>query len=80
MKPYWITTNQPMTLGYGITAHSAEDAETLLRLVVPAEYAINDIIWVRDVRSLDQGHVVPNMGNLLKRGIWFPLGHDHLAG
>jgi len=80
MKPYWITTNQPMTLGYGITARSAEDAEALLRLVVPAEYAINDTTWVRDTRSLDQGHVVQNMGNLLRRGIWFPLGYDHLTG
>jgi hypothetical protein len=80
MKPFWITTNEPMKLGYGVTAHSAEDAEALLRLVVPAEYAINDITWVRDVQLLDQGHVVPNMGNLLKRGIWFPLGYDHLKG
>jgi hypothetical protein len=79
MKPFWITTTKPMTLGYGITAHSAEDAESLLRLILPAAYAIDTITWVQDVQSLDQRHVVPNMGDLLKRGIWFPR-HDHLPG
>ena len=80
MRPYWITTDKPMTLGYGVTAYSPEDAETLLRLVVPAEHAIIDITWVRDVQALDQGHVVSNMGNLFKRGMWYPLGYDHLTG
>ena len=79
MKPYWITTDKPMSLGYGITARSPEDAETLLRMVLPPEHAISGMTIVIDVQSLDQGHVVPNMGNLLKRGIWYPLGHDHLA-
>lgn len=28
-----------------------------------------------DVRSLDQGHVVPNMMPPNCRGIWFPMGY-----
>jgi hypothetical protein len=27
MRPYWITTNEAMTPGYGITAYSIEDAK-----------------------------------------------------
>ena len=69
MKPYWITTNKPMTLGYGITANSIDDAEALLRLVLSSDYAITEVMPVNDAKSLDQTHVVPNMGNLLRRGI-----------
>jgi hypothetical protein len=25
---------------------------------------------------LDQKHVVPNMGNIFIRGVWFPLGYE----
>jgi len=78
MKPYWITTDKPMSLGYGITARSVDDAEALLRLVLPENYAPTGITPVDDIRSLDQGYVVPNMGNLLSRGIWYPLGYEHL--
>ena len=41
-----------------------------------ADIAIREIREVNDVAELDQGHVIPNMGNMLKRGIWFPLGYD----
>lgn len=44
-----------------------------VRLMVSRPSAIDS------VTSLDQQHVVPNMGNLLRRGIWFPLGHEHLT-
>lgn len=32
------------------------------------------------IPDLDQGHVVPNMGNIFKRGIWWPLGYTHSFG
>jgi len=34
---------------------------------------------VRDASELDQGHVVPNMGNWLRRGVWYPLGYEKVA-
>lgn len=74
MRPYWIKTDQPMTRGYGVTARSTEDALELLRVGIPGEYAIIEIMSVDNIELLDQGHVVPNMGNILRRGIWFPIG------
>jgi len=43
------------------------------------EAQIPDLESVRenvDVSALDERHVLPNMGNVLVRGVWFPLGHD----
>jgi hypothetical protein len=79
LTPYWIKTDKPLNLGYGITARSKEDAEGLLRLVVSSDWAVVAIDPVGDAASLDQGHVIPNMGNIFRRGIWYPLGYDHLA-
>lgn len=74
LKPYWIETNKPLSIGYGITARSQEDAGGLLRLTLSGDYVIISIEPVDDLASLDQGHVIPNMGNIFRRGIWFPLG------
>jgi hypothetical protein len=79
LRPYWIKTDKRMSLGYGITGRSKEDAETLLRLVFPSDCAIVTIEPLEDAAALDQGHVIPNMGNMLRRGIWYPLGYDHLT-
>jgi hypothetical protein len=32
-----------------------------------------------DVSRIDEQHVLPNMGNVLERGIWFPLGFTALS-
>jgi len=79
LRPYWIKTDQPSGLGYGITARSEEDAETLLRLVTFSDCVMISIKPVKDAASLDQGHVIPNMGNMLCRCIWYPLGYQHLT-
>ncbi|AYD00089.1 hypothetical protein NCHU2750_06950 [Neorhizobium sp. NCHU2750] len=79
LRPYWIKMDKPSGLGFGITAWSKEDAETLLRLVLPDDCAIISINPVKDAASLDQGHVIPNMGNMFRRGIWYPLGYQHLT-
>jgi len=31
---------------------------------------------VRSEADLDQKHVLPSSGNMLQRGVWFPLGHE----
>lgn len=61
-------------LGCGVTAVDRRDAEDLLRTQVfggelpPTIEVVEDI----DVRDLDQGHVIPNMGDPSVRGVWFP--------
>lgn len=79
LEPYWIKTSKPIDPGYGITARSEEDAETLLNLVLPSDCRVMKIEPLEDAGSLDQKHVVPDMGNMLRRGIWYPLGYSHLA-
>jgi hypothetical protein len=62
-------------LGCGVTAVNRPDAEQLVRSEVfggeplpPFVEVVEDV----DVRGLDEGHVVPNMGDLSVRGVWFP--------
>jgi len=89
MKPirYWFTFDLNMKdphpygalLGCGVTAYSKEDALDLIRSRVFAKHPFPPIRGIRedvDVSTLDPGHVLPNMGNVLRRGIWFPLGYD----
>ena len=37
---------------------------------------IEEAIEGVDIRSLDENHVRPNMGNPAAPGIWFPLGYS----
>ena len=66
-------------LGVGVTAYDVEDA---LRLVNAAlfphgnaperESMVEDV----DISTLDAKHVQPNLGNIFKRGVWFPIGYE----
>ncbi|MBC7985076.1 MAG: hypothetical protein H7X93_00160 [Sphingomonadaceae bacterium] len=75
MQSYWIDVEG--SLGVGITACSETDALEIFEAAfgLPATRAS----LVRSADELDQGHVIPNMGNWLKRGIWFPRGHEHIS-
>jgi hypothetical protein len=81
---YWFTfepLGRPtrLNLGCGVTAYSREDAETLLREHVFKKEEmprVSSVVEDVDVRTLDQNHVVPNMGVVSLRGIWFPLGYE----
>ena len=81
MRIYWLVLRKDCGggLGFGITARDWDDAMSLLaeagreslRAPVDATMVEN---W-KEVRSLDeleQNHVVPNMGMMLRRGVWFP--------
>ncbi|MGK3959279.1 hypothetical protein WMF38_40320 [Sorangium sp. So ce118] len=65
-------------MGCGVTAHTVEEATALIRervfggAVLPR---IHEVVPDIDVSKLDPGHVRPNMGNPVVRGIWFPLGY-----
>jgi hypothetical protein len=67
-----------LLIGCGVTAYSYEDALMILRErvfnadVPNPKSVIEDI----DVSTLDPGHILPNMGSVMKRGIWFPLGYE----
>lgn len=60
-----------MSLGVGVTAWSEEDAISLFRRAWPTDKIVG-IQAINDIRDIDQGHVAPNMGDWLRRGIWFP--------
>ena len=65
--------------GCGVSARDYDDALQLIQSKVfegnPLPETIREIADV-DVSELDQNHVRPNMGDVLRRGIWFPLGYD----
>lgn len=83
MQPYWIKFERcprrtALDLGVGVTARSEDDARALVRVAFP-QCEIASLTLVEDAAALDQGHVTPNIGNILARGIWFPLGYDNVA-
>jgi hypothetical protein len=61
-------------LGCGVTAVDRRAAEDLLRTEVFHGQLpqVVEVIKDVDVRDLDQGHVIPNMGDPSIRGVWFP--------
>lgn len=81
LNRYWITLDlagerrRPAALGYGITAFSVDDALALLRDEVfrgdPLPL-IGSIIADVDLSTLDTRHVLPNAGDPVPRGIWYP--------
>ena len=78
MQPFWITFERlprpsVLNIGMGCTARTEADARLLVKNAVP-DMAIQTIKPVTDLSSLDQGHVLPNMGDISQRGIWFPMG------
>lgn len=80
---YWIRWDEEASrdartgsgLGCGVTAFDVDDAKRLVELVAlqgdPLP-AIAEILEDVDVRTLDAGHVLPNMGDPSVRGVWFP--------
>ena len=60
-----------------MTAFNLEDARSLLESQVfggPLPFPIASTVEDVDVRTLDTGHVLPNMLPPNRRGVWFPAG------
>lgn len=78
---YWfkfshISTPSVLNMGCGITAYDLDDAKSLLHEKVFSVHGSGDIAEVIidvDIRTLDQGRVIPNMAPPSNRGVWFPL-------
>jgi hypothetical protein len=63
--------------GCGVTALSVDDAIAILSSALGAEElrpAITAIAPDVDISGLDPGHVLTNLGDPSRRGIWFPSG------
>jgi hypothetical protein len=80
LRRYWIGfagADIPIgfRMGCGITAFSREDAFALLLKVWPGKgdgLTISNVSEDIDLTTLDQNHVLPNLGDVTKRGVWFP--------
>lgn len=80
---YWFVFENapefnPLNLGCGISAYSYDDAVQLLRSRVGGKEVtlkISSVVEDVDIDTLDSGHVLPNLGDVTVRGIWFPLGY-----
>ena len=90
MIRYWFEFEQDdkffprvvVGVGCGVTAYDKNDAITLLQKTVFNDRtmpSITQIIENVDISELDESHVLPNMGNVFERGVWFPLGHREIV-
>jgi hypothetical protein len=76
LNTYWIKSSSTAGFGFGVTAYSREDAFWLLG---EAGYALQpddpgvEIAEGIKTSDLEQNHVVPNIGPLLFRGVWYPF-------
>jgi hypothetical protein len=71
---YWFPAETG--LGFGVTAHSVSDAIELLSSVgykPGSDFNPSRVVEKVSVSALDQNHVVPNMGPVVVRGVWFPV-------
>ena len=67
-----------LAYGCGVTGYNYEDAIKLVQTQVFTDGPMPDpvrLVENVDVSQLNTNHVLPNMGNPLARGIWFPLGY-----
>lgn len=84
LRRYWFVfetfaSPTPLNLGCGVTAYDFQDAVTLLAERVFPDRKLPTIVEHFedvDVSTLDHKHVLPNMGIVTDRGVWFPLGYD----
>jgi len=69
LRRFWF--RRPIGGGYGVTAFTIEDAEGLVaRAGLPRDWS--EVVADVDLSGLDPGHVLPNIGGVTFRGVWFP--------
>ena len=81
LDTYWISFQKDSNLpfGIGVTALSEEDAFALIRdQGIDAWFeGAKEVLVVKGVRihDLDQSNVVPNIGPMQLRGVWYPANN-----
>ena len=87
LRRYWIdfdTSTDPhgamsFGLGCGVTAHDEVEALALLGKTVGRMAALPPVARVTedvDVSRLDPNHVLPNIGDPTRLGVWYPALQD----
>ena len=77
LQTYWFSfpENPYFPIGLGVTAWSLSDAYAMLEANGYDYHKRASRLEVREgvmVTDLDQNHVVPNMGPIVVRGVWYP--------
>lgn len=73
LTAYWIELDYYYPIG--VTAYSLDDAKRLIKDRVFPKEEIPPIVKITEniqFRDIDQNHVVPNMGPITERGVWYP--------
>jgi hypothetical protein len=79
LTAYWIRTPfRRAPLGFGVTARSFDDAVKIMRALgygcyLPEDLSLLDVREGVTFAELDQLNVVPNMGPIVVRGMWYPF-------
>jgi hypothetical protein len=87
LKKYWFefeidkAVNYPMGIGIGcgVTAIDYKDAIKIMEEKIFKKIKSPRILKTIEnihISKLDQEYVIPNMGAVIYRGIWFPLGYE----
>lgn len=78
LTTFWVEFGDAHANKYGVTAYSLDDAISLLKEKVFRKQPMPPILNYKEnirVSDLDQNHVVPNIGPISERGIWFPISY-----
>ena len=76
LKKYWITIGDNYTLSncYGVTAWTEADAMNILKENADIKNSNSLIKEIKSLEELEKNHVLPNIGDPVIRGIWYPQG------
>lgn len=76
LTKYWLDFPQPTDygLGVGVTAYRIEDAEMLIsgKLFANGQVPAFKHRIIKSLDEIEQKHVLPNIGLVSFRGVWFP--------
>jgi hypothetical protein len=84
---FWIVTPYSHApLGFGVTSFTLEEAIKTIIAEGYGDYLPDDLGQLQvienvTINDLDQWHVVPNMGPMVMRGLWYPcwnIGWPHI--
>jgi hypothetical protein len=65
-------------MGCGVTAFTEQDVLNILKDRIFRETGdldVQSLVADIDLTTLDSGHVLPNIGDVTIRGVWFPTGY-----